>query len=291
MGNAAKEDKRGQCVSCGMPLHGRYCHYCGERQLDSKDHSLKSALAEFAVSFTELDGKFWTTFKYLVTRPGQLTRDYLSGRRVNVLTPFKVLISAKIFYFLVITVFAQSILSTPLKTHITAYNFLHQPLAKKMVEERLKNRNISFEEMEKEFDDTAEGQAKTLTFIMVPLLFVFVTGLLYFYGGYGLKNLIFSAHFVSFMLIVLALVVPMIHLGLKLLTDHTPLDLKGGYGELIFSLILFSIYWLYFHCAIRRVYELCWKRAVMISLLLAVALYWVFILYRMLLFFTTFSAT
>ena len=188
-----------------------------------------------------------------------------------------------------ISIFAQSILTTPLKTHVTAYNFLHQPLAKKMVEERIKERGSSFEEEERKFDEMSEKQAKTLTFIMVPLLFVFVSALMYFLGGQGLQNLIFATHFVSYMLIVLALVVPVIHVGVHFLHHYTPFQLKHGYVETIFSSILFLIYWLYFYCAVKRVYALEWKRALITSILLAVSVYWVFILYRMLLFFTTFS--
>ncbi|WP_395375314.1 DUF3667 domain-containing protein [Marinicella sp. W31] len=240
-------------------------------------------------SIIELDGKFWKSFKYLVARPGVLTRDYLLGRRIGVLSPFRILLTSKIFYFLMISIFAQSILTTPLRTHVTAYNFLHQPLAKKMVDERIKDRSSSFETIEGKFDEMSEKQAKTLTFIMVPLLFVFVTVLMHFFGGDGLKNLIFATHFVCFMLIVLALVVPVIHVGLKLLVQHGAVHLQAGHRELLFSSILFFIYGLYFYFAIKCVYSLEWKRAFILSILLAFSVYWVFILYRMLLFFTTFS--
>ena len=284
-------NQHGQCASCKKPLQGRFCHECGERKLEHKDHSLASSLIEFGVSFTELDGKFWSSFKYLITRPGKLTHDYLSGRRVGQMSPFRILISTKIFYFLVITLFAQSILTTPLKTHVTAYNFLHQPLAKKMVDERLENRGISFKELEEQFDEMTEKQAKTLTFFMVPLLFIFVSILMYFLGGYGIKNLIFSTHFVSFMLIVLALVVPVMHGSFKLLGTYTSLDIRqSGWGELYFSLVLFAIYWLYFYVAVKTVYAMNWKKALPISILLAFSVYWVFLLYRTVLFFTTFTA-
>ena len=49
----------------------------------------------------ELDSRLWKTLIPLVTRPGQLTRDYLEGRRARYMPPFRTYLVLSIVFFLV----------------------------------------------------------------------------------------------------------------------------------------------------------------------------------------------
>ncbi len=73
------------CANCGAVLAGPYCGHCGQRaHLHS---SIGDVVHEFIHGITHLDGKAWTTLPMLLFRPGQLTRDYISGRRARYIGP------------------------------------------------------------------------------------------------------------------------------------------------------------------------------------------------------------
>jgi hypothetical protein len=67
-----------------------YCSRCGEKRVDRGDSKLSSIAGE---TFSELvnveHSKVWQTLRLLVTRPGQLTREYWDGRRNRFIGPVK----------------------------------------------------------------------------------------------------------------------------------------------------------------------------------------------------------
>jgi hypothetical protein len=88
------------CRNCETLLHGPYCSACG--QLDSPpDPSLREILADAWESLTDLDGKILASLKLLLGRPGALTREYLAGRRVRYIPPFRLYFLCSVAFFLV----------------------------------------------------------------------------------------------------------------------------------------------------------------------------------------------
>ena len=69
-----------RCVACGADLSSRYCPECGEAA-GHHDYSLKHFAEEALETFAHLDGRVFSTFRSLVTRPGLLASDFLAGRR------------------------------------------------------------------------------------------------------------------------------------------------------------------------------------------------------------------
>ena len=67
------------CLNCGTELKGRFCHVCGQEAVHSTP-TVRSFIAEYAGNAYNWDAKFVRTFWTLISRPGQLTRDFLSGR-------------------------------------------------------------------------------------------------------------------------------------------------------------------------------------------------------------------
>ena len=76
------------CLDCGAQLHGRFCHGCGQKAarpiLD-----IHEFLHEATHEFLHLDGKIFTTLKLLATKPGQLTKDFIEGRRARYISPIR----------------------------------------------------------------------------------------------------------------------------------------------------------------------------------------------------------
>jgi hypothetical protein len=62
------------CLNCGTPLEGRYCHACGQKAV-SLHLGVHDFVHEATHEFLHLDGKIRSTVKFLLTRPGQLTKE------------------------------------------------------------------------------------------------------------------------------------------------------------------------------------------------------------------------
>ena len=78
------------CPNCGQPAMGAYCSHCGEKRRDRTDWKLSSIAGETFAEITNVEhSKLWQTFRLLLLKPGQLTRDYWGGRRKRYLGPVK----------------------------------------------------------------------------------------------------------------------------------------------------------------------------------------------------------
>jgi Protein of unknown function (DUF3667) len=86
------------CPNCGTALAGPWCHACGQKGEDYH-RSIWRLAAEAIESFTELDGRLWKTMPRLILRPGQLTRDYLDGRRAAQIPPFRLFLIVLLLVF------------------------------------------------------------------------------------------------------------------------------------------------------------------------------------------------
>ncbi len=76
------------CANCETPLQGTYCHTCGQLAEDFHRNSWH-LLVEAVESLLHLDGKLFNTLPNLIRRPGQLTRDFLDGKRASQVQPFR----------------------------------------------------------------------------------------------------------------------------------------------------------------------------------------------------------
>jgi len=92
-----------ECLNCGHPLDmsDRYCPNCS--QLNStKNLTLRDFIEEFLGSIIDYDSRLFQTVKALIFRPGQITLDYVAGKRVTYTNPFRFLLSLAIIYFLLL---------------------------------------------------------------------------------------------------------------------------------------------------------------------------------------------
>ena len=88
------------CLNCGAPLQGQYCARCGQRargRLISIWELVRDAIGDLF----ELDSRLWRTIIPLMFHPGQLTHDYLIGRRARFMPPFRTYLVLSIVFFLV----------------------------------------------------------------------------------------------------------------------------------------------------------------------------------------------
>ena len=95
---AAASDKT--CLNCDSPLRGQYCAQCGQRS-QSRLISLWELIKDAFGDLFELDSRLWQTLGPLLVRPGQLTADYLRGKRARFMPPFRSYLVLSLLFFVV----------------------------------------------------------------------------------------------------------------------------------------------------------------------------------------------
>jgi hypothetical protein len=95
----SKERREKICLNCNADLYGRYCHTCGQENIEPKE-TVWSLVSHFFYDITHYDGKFFSTTKYLITRPGFLPKEYLLGRRARYLHPIRMYVFTSAVFFL-----------------------------------------------------------------------------------------------------------------------------------------------------------------------------------------------
>ncbi len=88
------------CLNCGTRLRGQYCGNCGQRA-SNRLISLWELLREAFGDLLEIDSRVWRTLVPLLIRPGQLTHDYLQGRRARYMPPFRTYLVLSVIFFVV----------------------------------------------------------------------------------------------------------------------------------------------------------------------------------------------
>ena len=88
-----------RCRNCDAVLAGPYCSQCGQFDAPA-DPTLRELLADAWDAITNVDGKLASSLRLLLARPGALTLEFLAGRRVRYLPPFRLYLICSVAFFL-----------------------------------------------------------------------------------------------------------------------------------------------------------------------------------------------
>jgi hypothetical protein len=112
------------CRTCGTSVAGNFCASCGEA---TKLHvpSAGEFLHEFVGHFVALEGKLWTTLKLLMLRPGQLTMDFLNGRRVPFIPPLRLYLTLSLVFFALIKILSIELPKIAMDNNSLAATYSH----------------------------------------------------------------------------------------------------------------------------------------------------------------------
>lgn len=102
-----KERKEKNCLNCNAEVLGRYCQVCGQENIEPKE-SAWHLITHFFNDVTHFDGKFFSTVKYLLFKPGFLTYEYVRGKRTTYLHPIRLYVFTSAFFFLLYFSFISS---------------------------------------------------------------------------------------------------------------------------------------------------------------------------------------
>lgn len=94
------------CLNCGYEVDKEFCSNCGQPNVELKEpfwHFIGHSISHYF----HFDSKFFHTLRPLLTEPGRLTLEYLSGRRMAFLHPVSMYIFVSIVYFLIVPPLSQ----------------------------------------------------------------------------------------------------------------------------------------------------------------------------------------
>ncbi|MFN5427600.1 MAG: DUF3667 domain-containing protein, partial [Bacteroidota bacterium] len=91
--------KETNCLNCGREVAERFCSHCGQENIEVRE-SFWQLLVHFFNDFTHFDGKFFSTIRVLLLKPGKLTREYITGKRASYLHPIRMYLFISFAFFI-----------------------------------------------------------------------------------------------------------------------------------------------------------------------------------------------
>jgi hypothetical protein len=94
--------ERQACLNCDEPFGDatpNYCPACGQ-ETRTKPPTLHEFAQQFAGSYIAAEGALWRSLKLLLFKPGQLTREYLEGRRRRYVLPLRLYLTISLLALL-----------------------------------------------------------------------------------------------------------------------------------------------------------------------------------------------
>ena len=91
--------ERKLCKNCNSELVGLYCSECGQKNIEN--FTFTELVKDFFDNIFSLDSRLFQTLKFLIIRPGFLTNEYWSGKRITYLPPFRLYLLTSILFFII----------------------------------------------------------------------------------------------------------------------------------------------------------------------------------------------
>lgn len=98
-GRSSRSTPERPCLNCGDATVGMYCPSCGQRKVDVRI-SLRRMLREVMDDQLSLNSTLPRTLGGLFFRPGRLTREYVQGRIMRYIPPFRLYLVSSLVFFI-----------------------------------------------------------------------------------------------------------------------------------------------------------------------------------------------
>lgn len=257
--NAVAERINMKCRNCGAAAPGKYCPECGQ-ETSLHPPSVGEFVNHFLGNYITVKSTLAQSLWVLISGPGQLTVDYLAGRKRRYVLPFKLYLTVSIVTLLLISLFAGLDTAEPVKLDakpngtIVSLNgaevkyvdgkFVCSGMPDRVCAHLRKRFDHSPGELQAMFADLPQRMLKFWGYAMFVLLPLFAMLLKLVYRNRGLvygEHLVFALHLHTFWLLAVA--------ALVLLPSATP----GLIGlALLIAIPLYALF------AMRRVYGGRW---------------------------------
>ncbi len=97
---------KGHCTNCDAALSDplpRFCSACGQ-ETNIKPPTVSEFMQQFSGTYFATEGALWRTFKLLLMQPGELTAQYLNGRRKQYVLPLRLFLSLTLVMLLTLRI-------------------------------------------------------------------------------------------------------------------------------------------------------------------------------------------
>jgi hypothetical protein len=94
--------KPARCKNCDAVLLGRFCVNCSQAANVHVPSTLE-LMHELLEGLTHSDSRLWRTLTTLWFKPGRLTQEFVAGRRIAYLPPFRLYLILSIIFFLILS--------------------------------------------------------------------------------------------------------------------------------------------------------------------------------------------
>jgi hypothetical protein len=106
------------CANCGEPfgaqgeLRRRFCPACGQETTITPP-TLGEFAQQFGGAYFSTEGALWRTLKLLLLKPGELTAQYLAGRRKHYVLPLRLYLTISVLVLLAVRLVAEVQIQAP----------------------------------------------------------------------------------------------------------------------------------------------------------------------------------
>lgn len=270
------------CKNCEHVFYGRYCNRCGEKVVEKYERSIRFFIDSVFNAFTFIEGKFWRTLKIVLTQPGAYTKHFTEGVRQRYMKPIAFFFVGNVIFFLL--PFFGNTFSTLLVHQKTQTGYGR--IVQKTVERQLEKKSVSYNEFEKAYNAQSFNTTKTILVLTIPILACFVFLVNYSRSSYFSDHLLLSAEFMSFLIFVDMIILPLIIIPIFLLLKNW-FGLAIPLGDNLMSTIIATTLLYFLIGAEKRLYDLGWWRAIGKGALLMGFFFITLQTYRFMLFFVT----
>jgi hypothetical protein len=88
------------CPNCGRETVGRYCSFCGQKQRGNLIPSIGEWVSEVFDELFSIDARLPRSLRKLAWPPGELTLEWIRGRRAQYVSPLRMYLAAAFLLFL-----------------------------------------------------------------------------------------------------------------------------------------------------------------------------------------------
>lgn len=249
------------CKNCGHSFTGSYCNNCGEKVYTSHDKSVGHLFEEGFHFITHFEGKFFTTVRTMLTRPGKLSLDYCNGIRKKYFKPLSFFLLLVVLYLLF--PIAQG-LNMSIGTHVQSSTY--GKYASEQALHLMASKHLTEAYLVEHFHSASEKVSKLLLILIIPVMALWSWIL-----TYKKKNKLYFDHFIfstevnSFMVLWSFLLLPLIT---RLTYFFIHLFTKQEYfSDIIFAFLATGFISIYAFVAAGRFYGLAVAKSILYTVL------------------------
>jgi hypothetical protein len=210
-----------RCRNCETTLDGEFCPACGQKDIDL-ERPFFALLSETVSEAVDLDGRAFRTVKTLFLYPGQLTAEFLAGRRRTYTSPLRLYLFISVSFFV-------------LMAWVAARGLLLEHGQTVLADAPVQAQFMS-------------DQMPKLMFLLLPVFALMLKAVfsrrLYF------DHLIHSVHLHCAAFIILAVMLPLE----KVASENVP--------ALILQVVMLGYFVVYLLMSLRRVYAISWLQSI-----------------------------